>query len=292
MTYYDMDDDYDLPDLKPAIIRLSRDLAMAARTMGPKEARFLVDAYYTSQENRKRAANQARSMTAKKDKPGTQEEPHVLLDWLHEQARVLEAQIKRALDHYTQAHIMGEWMRQIVGIGPVISAGILAHLEGPRPTAGRIYAFAGLAGDGQKKWGAGEKRPYNVQLKTLCWHAGQSFMKFSGRDDCFYGRIYRERKAFELQMSESGKRSDTAARLVSTVSKTTQAYGHYSAGHLPPSQIDGRARRYAVKLFLSHMNEVWLERLGMEVPKPFALARLHHVDYIPPPIPAFPKAAE
>jgi hypothetical protein len=143
-----------------------------------------------------------------------------------------------------------------------------------------------LAADGQKLWKASEKRPYNVALKTLCWHAGQSFMKLAARDDCFYGRIYRERKAFEQRMSDSGQRSDTAKQWLTRVGKHTEAYKHYDAGHLPPSQIDGRARRYAVKMFLSHMNEIWLQKLGLPVPAPFSVAHQGHVDYIPPPIPA------
>jgi hypothetical protein len=287
-TYAPYVDDEEIVEHAPAVIRLTRDLALAARTMGPKEARFLVDAYYTSQDNRKRAANQARALAQGVEvaEGETAPEPHVLIDWLFNQSRILEGQIKRALDEFTRAHVMGEWMRQIVGIGPVISAGILAHLETPRPTAGRIYAFAGLAAEGQKPWKTGEKRPYNVQLKTLCWHSGQSFMKLSGRPDCFYGRIYKERKAFEQRMSDEGKRAATAAEWLPRVGRTTEAWKHYSAGRLPPSQIDGRARRYAVKLFLSHMNEVWLTKLGQPVVAPFPLARLGHADYIPPPIPA------
>lgn len=274
------DGDDDIYEYEEAIERLSRDLAMAGRTMGAREARFLVDAYYTSQENRKRAANQVRAMSTPE-----QPEPHVLLDWLFRQSKTIEGQIRRALDQYTQGHVMGSWMRQVVGIGPVISAGILAHLEKPRPTVGKIYAFAGIAGDGQKPWKAGEKRPYNTQLKTICWHAGQSFMKFSGRDDCFYGKIYRERKAFEQRMNDEGKRTETAAEWLPRVGKTTEAYKHYAAGRLPPSQIDARSRRVAVKLFLSHVNEVWLIRLGLPVPAPFAIGRQGHSDYIAPPYP-------
>jgi hypothetical protein len=262
---------------EPSMARLTRDMATAARTMGAKEARFLVDAYYTSQENRKRAANQSRAMD---------NEPHILIDWLFSQSKIHEGQIKRALDQYTQGHIMGSWMRQIVGIGPVISAGILANLEEPRNNAGIIHSFAGIAGRDQKPWERGQKRPYNVRLKTLCWHAGQSFMKFAGRDDCFYGKIYRERKAFEQTMSDEGKRTDTAKEWLGRVGKTTQAYKHYSEGKLPPSQIDGRARRFAVKLFLSHMNEVWLIRTGKTPPAPYVLAHLRHSNYIPPPVPA------
>jgi len=41
-------DDEEIVEHIPSIVRLTRDLAAAAQTMGPKEARFLVDAYYTS----------------------------------------------------------------------------------------------------------------------------------------------------------------------------------------------------------------------------------------------------
>lgn len=282
------DDDFQKPDKEHryAAEKLSKDLAAAAVTMGPREARFLVDSYYSMQNARKRAANQARSMEKAAKEKGLSGEPHILIDWLFDQNMLLESQIKRALNNYTQAHLMGSWMRQIVGIGPVISAGLLAYLEEPRPTVGKIYAFAGLAADGQKEWKANEKRPYSVQLKTICWHAGQSFMKFSGREDCFYGRLYRKRKEFEQRMSDEGKRAEQAVQWLSRVRKTTEAYQHYAAGRLPPSQIDGRARRWAVKIFLSHMNEVWLTRLGRPVPAPFSIAHGGHVDYIPPPIPA------
>lgn len=279
-------------EYKASIDRLSRDLLQAAETMGDREARFLVDGYYVIQNNRKRANNQIKAMERQAEKQGTDPEPHILLDWLFNQSMVLENQIKRALDRYTRSHLMGRWMRQVVGIGPVISAGILANLETARDTAGKVYAFAGIAGDGQKEWKRGEKRPYNARLKVVCWHAGQSFMKLSNRPDCFYGQHYRKRKAFEQAMSDSGQRTETAAQWLPRVKKTTEAFKHYSAGRLPPSQIDGRARRYAVKLFLSHVNEVWLVKLGRKPPAPFAIGRLGHGGYIPPPYPAVEEEGE
>src|SRR4029434_2942551 len=113
---YDGDDE--IEEHLPAIEKLSRDLAAAARTMGPREARFLVDSYYIIQENRKRAANQTRSMDTpiKGREDDFKQEPHVLLTWLFTQSRILESQLKRALDQYSQEHIMGDCMRQIVAI--------------------------------------------------------------------------------------------------------------------------------------------------------------------------------
>lgn len=261
-------------DLTP-ITRLSRDLAQAARTLSDAEARYLVDAYYIMQEDRKRAHNQVRATT----EAG---EPSAVLAWLAAQSEALEGQIKRALDQYTQAHVMGAWMREIHGIGPVLSAGLLAHIDIERaPTVGHIWRFAGL--DPTLRWNKGERRPWNAQLKTLCWKVGQSFMKFSGDSQCYYGLIYRERKAYEIARNDAGGNAAAAAEGLARVGKTTDAYKHYAAGKLPPAQIDARARRYAVKLFLSHLHGAWYERhFGAPAPKPYPIAILGHAHLIAP----------
>ena len=273
-------------DMNP-VQRLTKDLAKAAITLSDDEARFLVDAYYLMQENRKRSDNQVRSMSA---------EPHTVIAWLAEQSDNLENQIKRALDKYSDGKSVGVWMKSIYGIGPVIAAGLLAHIDIKKAvTAGHIWRFAGL--DPTMVWNKGEKRPWNASLKTLCWKIGQSFMKFSNEDDCFYGKLYRERKKYEIYRNESGSNSEEAAAILTRkkIGKTTDAYRHLSGGKLPPAQIDARARRYAVKMFLSHLQQVWwfLEN-GQMPPKPYAINKLGHAHYIPPPnadtVPGFLEA--
>src|SRR5215471_2850998 len=98
-----MADDFDDLELNP-VHRLARDLRRGAATLGDQEARYLVDNYYIMQENRKRAAGQERELL----KSG---EPHEIITWLKLQNKVMEGQIRSALDIYTQGHIMGEWMR-------------------------------------------------------------------------------------------------------------------------------------------------------------------------------------
>jgi hypothetical protein len=294
-------------------IRLDRDLVQASRTMGDEEARYLVDAYYMTQENRKRTENQVRSLSG---------EPHVLIAWLADKNWKLESQIARALDAYTQSHMMGDWMRNIVGIGPVLTAGLLAHIymgewchfcrghdeadhtrrcakppkwatwpedhdytpERSQPTVGHIWQHAGYAADGQKPWEEGKIRPFNATLKVLCWKVGQSFMKLSNREDCYYGQIYRERKKYEILRNDAGMMAEAAARQLPHFRKTTESYKWYEKGMLPPAQIDARARRYAVKMFLSHMHHVWYSRMfDEEPPLPFAVVHLGHVHIKPPP---------
>ena len=249
--------------------RLRRDIADAATKLTDTEARFLVDAYYMMQEDRKRSHNQVRAL-------GEDSEPNSVIQWLADQSETLENQIKRALDKYTQAHAMGSWMRDIYGIGPVLSAGLLAHIDiSKAPTVGHIWRFAGL--DPTLKWEKGQKRPWNAGLKTLCWKVGQSFMKFSGQDECYYGAIYRERKAYEIQRNDAGGNAEAAKIGLAKVSKNTDAHKHYSEGKLPPAQIDARARRYAVKLFLSHLHGEWYKRhFGVDAPLPYPIAILGH----------------
>lgn len=259
-----------------SIEKLKRDIISAATTLSDQEARFLVDYYYIAQEDRKRSNNQTRALTES-------QEPNAVIAWLAEQSTTLEKQVHRALDKYTQAHMMGSWMREIYGIGPVISAGLLAHIDITKaPTAGHIWSFAGL--DPQRKWEKGQVRPWNARLKSLCWKVGQSFMKFSNHPDCFYGHLYRQRKEYEIKRNEEGGNAEAAAEGAKRVSKSTDAYKSYSIGKLPPAQIDARARRWAVKIFLSHLQAEWYRRhYNQEPPKPFAIAILGHAHEIKAP---------
>lgn len=129
--------------------RLSKDLKEAAKTLTKDEARFLVDFYYQMQKDRIRTGNQTRALSESG-------EPHQVIVWLGENTMTLESQIKRALEAYASADPAGAWSMSITGIGPVISAGLLAHIEIEKaPTAGHIWRFAGL--DASVTWQGQEK---------------------------------------------------------------------------------------------------------------------------------------
>lgn len=309
------------------IVAMSRDLAKASTTMHVSEARFLVDSYYQAQEKRKRSYNQVRAL-------GESLEPNSVILWFAEQNEMIEKQLKRALDKYTMAQPVGQWLRDIKGIGPVLAAGILAHIDITKaPTAGHIWRYAGLdpsqvwtSSDNAKKWvkengvdllkasiafnikfdtlermastnREGEsikptaaslanaicRRPWNASLKTLIWKVGQSFMKLSNDDDCIYGRLYRERKAQEVARNEGGGNAAAAARDLARYGSSTDAYQHLLQGKLPPAQVDARARRWVVKIFISHLQQMWYEaHYGEPAPKPFAIAILGHAHQIQP----------
>lgn len=262
-------------DILP-IARLTSDLKEAAKSVGPQEVRFLVDSYYVVQETRKRLANQIRAMS----EAG---EPSALLEWYFDQQKSLERYLKTTLDVYSANHRVGEWMRSIKGVGPVIAAGFLSHIDITKAvTAGHIWRFAGL--DSTVVWNKGERRPWNARLKVLCWKLGDSFVKTSGGDDPSpYGIRYRKWKQTYIDRNESGQYEQLARETLETrkFNPTTEAYKAYKSGRLPAGRIDLRARRKAVKLFISHLHDFWYrEHFGVEPPIPYVFAHCGHVHFI------------
>lgn len=267
-----------------ALNKLKRDIKNAGTTLSKEEARYLVDLYYQMQEYRKASDNQVRQLQKEETK-----EPHETLAFFANNFRTLERNIKSVLQVYAESKPIGQWMLSICGIGPVISAGLMANIDITKvQTAGQIQAFAGL--DPTREWNKGEKRPYNARLKTLCWKIGQCFIKVQNNEEDVYGKIFAIRKAYEIERNEKGELADQAkAKLEKyNIGKNTDAYKWYSQGKLPPAHINQRASRYAVKIFLSHLFSVWYEMEHKEKPpKPYAIAILNHAHEIP--IPNWPN---
>ncbi len=266
-----------------SVTKLTRDLRRAAGGPGglkTREVRYLVDLYYQMQRNRIRAAHQIRS--GEKDDEET--EPHELLTWALDQFETVEKQIPGAMKVYAESTDVGRWLLSIHGIGPVLAAGLLAHIDIERAqTVGAIWRFAGL--DPTLKWKAKTKRPWNARLKTLCWKVGDSFVKQRNSEKDTYGKIYDQRKAQEVSRNTAGDFKDQAAETLEvkriTDKKTKEIY---ESGKLPDGRIDLRARRYAVKLFLSHLHHVMYEvRYSKLPPKPYILTKPDHAHFYGPP---------
>ncbi len=307
--------------------------------------------------------------------------------WLQEQTLSTETQIKKALENYASNHREGRWAMSIYGIGPVIAAGLSAHVDIRKArTAGAVWRFGGIAGDeiwqGRDKtreqiavfrkeyspWDAFlmtctannkkpfrvlqqagitlsvpdrdmvletvvalggtadttmlyedniveasglpkahvyatllpeveldwkaisqviSKRPFNADLKVLFWKIGQSFLKFSGQEECYYGRLLKERWELEKQRNEQLLFKDQAVAKLQkfNIGKSTDAYKAYSIGKLPPAHILQRSCRYATKIFLAHWHHVaWESEFGQPPVKPYVFDHLPgHTGYIAPP---------
>jgi hypothetical protein len=317
--------------------RLTKDLRDSALKLSAGQARYLVDYYYQMQDDRIRAAAQARS--------SEEDESVEWIQYVFKHLAALENRIKTALGIYAGGHELGEWSQSITGIGPVISAALLAHIDiAKTPHAGALWRLAGL--DPTMEWIGREKaktlvrdvvgknkiteehlailseeagrtpgslkkmalspkpggekaknltkdnltkalsrRPWNAKLKVVTWKLGESFVKQqNSRGGEFYGGYYSERREIEEAANKSGKNRDQALAKAKTVGRTTEAYKHYSEGMFPPGHIYSRAKRWVVKLFLSHYHHVGYEILNGEPPaRPWIITHGGHSDFIPPP---------
>lgn len=258
------------------VIKLTQDIKKAIQNLTPHEVRYLVDLYYQVQEYRKSAANQVRSAP---------DEPNVMLTFVFDNMRRLESRIKQAMDIYSDTQVIGQWSKSIHGIGPVLAAGLMAHIDiSKASTVGKIWRFAGL--DPMIKWEKGQKRPWNARLKTLCWKISDSFVKVSNSEKDFYGKFYRERKQFDITRNENGELASQAQAALEAKKyrKDTVAKKAYESGILPDGHIDMRARRYAVKMFLSHWHWVAYESTYQRKPPyPWIIEHGGHRDLIVPP---------
>jgi hypothetical protein len=236
---------------------LPRDLKKAARTLGEDEARFLVDMYYGIQDFRIHSNNQVSAiLRAAKEVEGEDEpviEPHETLGFFYSQFRELEHQIHASLDAYSMADPMGEWVRGHHGVGPVIAAGLISNIDITKsPHVSSLWRFAGLA-PGQKLV-KGQPRDWNARLKVLMWRLGDSFIKHKGAEACYYGHLYDSQKTTLIRRNEAGEFAETAKQILAEKQfrRDTKAKTAYEEGKLPDAHITARARRYAVKRFLSH----------------------------------------
>lgn len=160
----------------------------------------------------------------------------------------------------------------ITGIGPVLSAGFLSHLDIRKArTVGHFWRFAGQ--DPSITWEKKTKRPWNARLKVLCYKTGDCFVKFQNHEEDYYGRMYLARKEYEARKNAAGEYRPLAwlSLAQKNFGQETDARRHYEAGQLPPARLHLRAMRYATKLFLSHLHHAMhVDFYGTVPPVPFS----------------------
>jgi hypothetical protein len=260
-------------------VLLRRDVAEAVRTLGPRQTGYLVSLYYATQKDRIRLGN----IIYAKNK---REEPHMLVNYFFERFHRMEKEVYSVLKQYVQ-HLIesgredARWLLSVRGIGPVLAAGLLSELDiNNAKSASSFWKYAGL--DPTIKWGKGQKRPFNLRLKVLCWKIAQSF-KRQPPDKSYYARLYRMRKDLEQERNARGDFAEVAKQVLEKHPDHAQKE-FYEQGLLPPGRIDLRAGRWAVKIFLAHLYHVMHEHhKGVKPPRPYVIEHLGHTDYWEPP---------
>ncbi len=263
---------------------LNRDEVAAVAAFGREQAMALIGLYYSIQKVRIGASNKIAAHERQVDALSDS----ALIVHLKEDLHRVERQAARGLKAYAEAQPLGKWALSNIGVGPIICAGLLAHIDVTKAsTAGAIWNFAGLNPD--QVWEKGQKRPYNAALHTLCWKLGESFKRTSIKfSDELYQKLYRQRKTLEVQRNARGDFREAAAARLEKANKnkwriSPEQRSIWSDGKLQDRGLDLRAMRYTVKIFLSHYHMVGRELVFGEAPVPWIIAHGGHTHFIPPP---------
>lgn len=237
------------------------------------DIKSLVRAYHRIQTHRLRIENQIR----------TGADIGILSEHV-DHLRRTETTIKRHLGKLAGEVVPGRWAISIPGVGPVTAATLIAYIDITRaPTAAHIWRYAGL--DPTAKWRPGEIRPWNPILKRTCWLLGENFVRQSKKPGDVYGKVYLRRKSYESARNERGEYAEQAEAILRTrkFSEGSEAFRWYSQGKLPPAHIHARAKRYAVKMFLSHYHYVsYVDHYGVDPPRPYGIQSTQgHVFHVP-----------
>lgn len=160
----------------------------------------------------------------------------------------METSIKREMDYVIKDHPAWPWLAGVRGIGPTLATKMLGLIGdvGKFPTVSKLWRFAGYAViEGSREYHKkGEKAHYSTRLKTVLYLVGDSFIKSNSP----YRAIYDGAKE------------------------------HYHSTH--PEWTKGHvhlaSKRKMVKLFLSHLWEVWRIAEGHSVRPPYVQEYLGH----------------
>lgn len=137
------------------LAKISKEIKESVATVSGDQVRFLVDAYYQTQDFRKAVDNQARAVKMGVDGEGTDKPLSIV--WLGENIKAQEVEIKKMLDIYTSNNPVGRWAKSITGIGPVIAAGLIAGFDIKKCCyATQFLSYAGL-NDYNNPWLGTEK---------------------------------------------------------------------------------------------------------------------------------------
>ena len=176
-----------------------------------------------------------------------------------------ENSLKKIIEDQTSKIPVCKWMQSLPGIGPNHSRQLYSMIDiNKAPTVGHIWSYAGIDTGGKYRE-KGKKCTWNPQFRSRLFLVGESFIKAANTPDNIYYELYLEKKAIYNHRNKKSKEPNKELIEI------------YESGKITDKHIDMMARRFMVKIFLSHLHYVWYKlEFGVEPPVPFAIAHLDH----------------
>jgi len=130
----------------------------------------------------------------------------------------LESQMDSSLELFCRSSMTGKWAISNIGIGPVTATRLLSYIDIAKSrTPEHLWSYAGLVPNQTGK----QKLTYNNNLKEVCIDLGKNFVKYSAKEECFYGHLYLEERKRRTELNEQGEYADLAnERIKNTLLQT------------------------------------------------------------------------
>lgn len=176
-----------------------------------------------------------------------------LLEKWHERFDKLENELDDDIRGIVEGEELVECMTAVKGVAEILAAQVISMIDIERAdTVSALWRYAGygvINGEREKKT-KGETLHYNQRLKTSCYKVGSSFLRCGSP----YRQIYDNSKEYyEINRKDWNK-----------------LHRHRAA------------MRKMIKVWLSHLWEVWRKLEGLPVRNIYAQDKLGHNHYIKP----------
>lgn len=213
--------------------------------------RALVDARMSIQRDRVRFGNRISAIERGSDVVASSTF-NILSAW-NEKFSDLEKEIDSNIRDVSKDYPIIEKMTKVKGLGSLLASRLVSSIDISRDdTVSSLWRYCGYGlKDGEiERMKKGEKLHYNKNLKPVCYLIGTSFLKSKSP----YSKIYYEAKEYYAE-----------------------AHPEWTKLH-----IHNASMRKMIKVFLSHLWQVWREMEGLEVSLPYILGKDGHSHYISP----------
>ena len=169
----------------------------------------------------------------------------------------IEEQIDNSLESFCLTTTTGKWLISNMGIGPVSATRLLSYLDIQKcRTPEHLWSYAGLSPKQSDK----SKSTYNSNLKEVCVDIGKNFVKYSSKQNCFYGKLYLQELDRRTDLNEKGEYLNLAKQSLESFNSKDKNWLKdkpvYESGKIPQQRLEAQAQRYAVKIFLAHLHAV------------------------------------
>ena len=145
-------------------VRLSKDIKSELKTIesiSKAEIKTLVNLYYQVQAFRKASREQIRSIEQGRSGSNKTDGNIAILDWANKNMAVIEKGIVDSLELIALSSKVGQWLYSIIGIGPVLAAGLMSYFDISKAKYATAFHSYGGLNDNNRPW-LGKEKSTNI----------------------------------------------------------------------------------------------------------------------------------